>query len=147
MIKVAESYDEREQLDELLWKVLWKPLGLPRDTRNAFALPGKEIELIAVEDLRVVAGLVANWTGKNDLEIRHLAVEEAYQRKFIGTRLLSGLFDLVKKRNPIRVQAYVRNTSCPFFVKCGFKQVTQQWLQHPDFEKHGIRFKPVEKYI
>jgi N-acetylglutamate synthase-like GNAT family acetyltransferase len=147
MIKVVESQDEREQLDELLWKVLWKPLGLPRDTRNKFALPGKEMELIAVEAQMVTAGLVVNWTDENELEIRHLAVEKTYQHRLTGTSLLSRLFDLIKKSDPVRVRAYVRNTSYPFFEKCGFRQVSEDWIEHPDFKKHGIHFKLVEKYV
>jgi len=148
MIKAAESLAEKEQLDELLWQVLWKPLDLPRDIRTKFGLPGKKtIELIAVENKIVVGGLVAIWINENKLEIRHLAVEKDYQKRSIGTRLISNLFDLIKKNNPIRIQTYVRNTSFPFFVKCGFKQVNEQWIEHPDFERHGIRFKLVEKYI
>lgn len=147
MIKIAESQAEKEQLDELLWQVLWKPLDFPLDTRTKFALPGREIELIVVEDRKVVGGLVANCIGENELEIRHIAVEQTHQRRSIGTQLLSKLFDLIKKNNPIRIQTYVRNTSFPFFVKCGFKQVNEQWIEHPDFERHGIRFKLVEKYI
>lgn len=63
MIKIAESGDEKEQLDELLWKVLWNSLAYP------------------------------------------------------------------------------------FFVKQGFIPATDQWTDHPYFNKHAIRFILVERYV
>jgi len=147
VIKIAESQNEKDQLDELIWLVLWKPLNLPRDMRSKVALSGEKIEIIAVNDKKIVGGLVANWVAEDDLEIRHLAVDESYQRKSIGTNLISHLFDLIKKDCPVRIQTYVRKKSYPFFVKQGFISVNEKWIEHPDFRKHGIRFKLVEKYV
>ena len=147
MIKIAKSQDEKDQLDELLWGVLWKPLNLQRNIRTEFELPGEEIELVAVYNKRIVGALVANWTGENKLEIRHLAVDENCQGKSVGTGLISKLFDLINKNNPVKVQVYARSTSYPFFVKLGFAPATEEWIDHPDFKKHGIRFMLVEKYI
>jgi len=146
-IKVAESQQEKEQLDELLWVVLWKPLNLPRDIGAKLGLPGEKIELIAVEDEMVVGALVANWIGETELEIRHLAVDENHQGKSIGTRLISRLFGLVKKNNPVRIRTYARNTSYRFFVKLGFKLVTEAWKEVPDFKSQGITFKLAEKIV
>lgn len=103
IIKIAESLDEKDQLDELLWRVLWKPLNLPRDIRAEFGLPGEKIELVAVDDKKIVGALVANWTDKSELEIRHLAVDESCQLKSIGTDLLSKLFDLIDKDSPVKI--------------------------------------------
>ncbi len=147
IIKIAESQDEKDQLDELLWRVLWKTLNLPRDIRAEFGLPGEKIELVAVDDKKIVGALVANWTDKSELEIRHLAVDESCQLKSIGTDLLSKLFDLIDKNGPVKIQAYARNTSYPFFIKQGFTPATEQWIEHTDFKKHGIRFRLIEKHV
>jgi N-acetylglutamate synthase-like GNAT family acetyltransferase len=147
MIKTAESQNEKDDLDELLWRVLWQTLDLPRDIRTKMGLAGEKIELIAVDKKKTVGGLVAYRISENVLEIRHLAVDENYQHKSIGTSLISSLFGLIRKDRPIRVQAYTRNTSYPFFVKQGFTPTTEQWIEHLDFKKHGIRFRLVEQYI
>ena len=42
MIKVAESKNEIDQLDALLWQALWKPLDLPRNIKKEFSLPDKK---------------------------------------------------------------------------------------------------------
>lgn len=145
--KIAKSENEKKQLDELLWKILWKPLGFPRDTRAKFGLPGKEIELIVIEGRTVIAGLVAIWTAQNELEIRHLAVEQGRQHRSIGSELISSLFNLIKKDKSVKVRAYARNTSLAFFEKLGFEKISGKWIEHPDFEKHNIRFAPVEKTV
>jgi hypothetical protein len=47
-IKHAVSNKEKNELDLLLWDVLWKPLGLPRDIRKSFKLNNPQIELLLV---------------------------------------------------------------------------------------------------
>ncbi|MHC4215972.1 MAG: GNAT family N-acetyltransferase [Planctomycetota bacterium] len=145
-IKIAESSQQKRQLDELLWEVLWKPLDLPQNVRVEFKLPGEEIELIAIENQKVIGALVANRTAKDQYEIRHLAVDEKYQRKDVGTNLLTRFFELSDMNMPVRIQVHARNTSLGFFTKHGFTSTDQEWLDHPDFTKHGIRFKLLEKY-
>jgi N-acetylglutamate synthase-like GNAT family acetyltransferase len=147
MIKFAESKNELDQLDELLWQVLWEPLNLRRNIRTEFSLPGETIQLIALDEKVVVGGLVANWTNLEQVEIRHLAVTQSHQCKAIGTNLISKLFELIKKDKPVRIQVHARNKSYNFFTKTGFESIDNRWIEHPDFEKYGIRFKLVEKVV
>jgi hypothetical protein len=56
-IKHAESDKEKNELDHLLWEVLWKPLGLPSDIRQSFKLNNAQIELIAINNNTIVGDL------------------------------------------------------------------------------------------
>ena len=47
-IEPASSSRDKEELDELLWRILWKPLGLPRNVRQGFKVEGDELELVAL---------------------------------------------------------------------------------------------------
>ena len=47
-IKHAVSDKEKNELDQLLRNILWKPLGLPRDIRHSFKLNNPQIELLLV---------------------------------------------------------------------------------------------------
>ena len=38
VIKYAIADKEKNDLDELLWSVLWEPLGLARDIRKSFRI-------------------------------------------------------------------------------------------------------------
>ena len=145
-IKIAESSQQKKQLDELLWQVLWKPLNMPQNVRSEFKLSGEQIELIAIDNIKVIGALVANRTGENQYEIRHLAVDEKYRQKAVGTNLLTKFFEMLDMSIPVRIQVHARNTSLQFFTKHGFTPTDQKWLDHPDFTKHGIRFILLEKY-
>ena len=68
-IKHAVSNKEKNELDLLLWNVLWKPLGLPRDIRKSFKLNNPQIDLVAVDNGTVIGGLVANWLSEPENEI------------------------------------------------------------------------------
>jgi N-acetylglutamate synthase-like GNAT family acetyltransferase len=145
-IQIAESPQQKKQLDELLWEILWKPLNMPQNVRAEFKLPGEQIELVALDNQKVIGALVANRTGENQYEIRHLAVEEKSQRKAVGTNLLTKFFEMLDKNIPVRIQVHARNTSLQFFTKHGFTPTDEKWLDNPDFTRHGIRFKLLEKY-
>lgn len=68
-IKHAISDKEKIELDQLLWDVLWKPLGLPRDIRQSFKLNNPQIDLVAVDNGVAIGGLVANWLSESENEI------------------------------------------------------------------------------
>ena len=142
-IKVAESDAEKRALDQLLWDVLWQPLKLPRNVRNAYGLGKPEIELIAVSRNKAIGGLVANQLSENRFEIRHLAVRPEYQRQSVGRLLIQELIKRLRTRSAVWLQTYARNTSTDFFSRLGFKQ-EGGLVEHQDFTKHGIRFQRME---
>ena len=145
-IKHAVSDKEKNELDQLLWNVLWKPLGFPRDIRQSFKLNNPQIDLIAVDNDFVIGGLVANWLSENEIEIRHIAVESDYQGIGVGKCLVEKLIVLLREDAPVKIHTYARNTSIGFFAKLGFIP-TDKYLEHPDFTKHGIKFQQMYQKI
>ncbi len=139
-IKHAISDKEKSELDQLLWDVLWKPLGLPRDIRQSFKLNNPQIDLVSVDNGVVIGGLVANWLSENEIEIRHIAVSFGFQGLSVGKCLMEKLITLVQKDGPVKIQTCVRNTSVGFFTKLGFRS-TGEHLEHQDFARHGIKFQ------
>lgn len=139
-IKHAISDKEKSKLDQLLWDVLWKPLGLPRDIRQSFKLNNPQIDLVAVDNGVVIGGLVANWLSENEIEIRHIAVSSDFQGLSVGKRLVEKLIKLVQKDNPVKIQTCARNTSIGFFTKQGFIS-TGEHLEHQDFARYGVKFQ------
>lgn len=136
-IKHAESDEEKSELDQLLWYVLWKPLGLPRNIRQSFKLNYPQIELVAIDHNKVTGGLVANSLSDNAIEIHHIAVRPDYQGRSIGRRLVENLIKMMEMNASVKIQTCARNTSVGFFAKLGFIP-TNEYLEHPDFTKHGI---------
>lgn len=136
-IRTAKTDREKNELDQLLWDVLWKPLGLPRDIRKSFSLNGRQIEIIVINGGIVIGGLVANWLSSRKIEIRHIAVSPEHQGTSIGRRLVEKLITQVRRPHPVKILTDARNTSVGFFTKLGFK-LTGITLEHPNFMAHGI---------
>ncbi|MFX0208162.1 MAG: GNAT family N-acetyltransferase [Candidatus Hodarchaeota archaeon] len=143
-IKLVASESESKALDELLWEVLWRPVGLPHTIRRSFKIEGESVELVAIVNSKVVGGLVANWRSPVEVELRHLAVKPEVQGKTMGSKLVEKLISIVSQRNCSTVQTISRNTSAGFFRKLGFVPQPGKAPEHPVFKKHGITFEIFE---
>jgi N-acetylglutamate synthase-like GNAT family acetyltransferase len=146
-VEIVTTTDAAARLDELLWAVLWQPLGLPRDIRHTFSVEGEEFELLAQENGQVVGGLVAVWAGGTDIELRHLAVASHAQGHGIGRSLVTELYRIAKTRNCRRIHTIARNTSGEFFRTLGFQTAPGRAPEHPIFLEHGITFELIEKFV
>jgi len=146
-VELASTADAAARLDELLWVVLWQPLGLPRDIRHTFRLEGEEFELLAQENGQVVGGLVAVWIGGTEIELRHLAVASHAQGHGIGRSLVMELYRIAKTKNCRRIHTVARNTSVEFFRTLGFQTAPGLAPQHPIFLEHGITFELMERFV
>ena len=135
------------ELDHLLWEVLWKPLGLSRDFRGSVKLDGESLELVVKADGRIVGGLVANWIGDSEVEIRHIALRPEVQNQGMGRRLVMYLISTVSGQGCVRIRTIARSTSVGFFRKLGFTISPGKPPEHPDFESHGITFVLMEKDV
>ncbi len=146
-IEYAVSPRDTEDLDALLWRVLWEPLGLPRNVRQGFAIDGESLELVARENGRVIGGTVAVWTGDNEVEVRHLVVEPGAQNRGIGRRLVESVMDTTGPKGCRRVHTIARNTSIGFFKNIGFKTLPDTAPEHPAFKQYGIFFVLMDRIV
>jgi RimJ/RimL family protein N-acetyltransferase/GNAT superfamily N-acetyltransferase len=146
-IQIVTTGDDAARVDEILWAVLWQPLGLPRDVRGSFKLDGEEFELLALEDEQVVGGLVAVWTGDGEVELRHVAVASFAQGRGIGRGLVAELCRIAKATHCRRIHTIARNTSAEFLRTLEFQTAPGQAPDHPVFLEHGITFELMEKFV
>lgn len=147
-VRRAQSGEESRQLDQLLWEVLWEPLGFPRDVRPEFDLVGTPVfDVVALEGAEVVGGLVAGWVGEGRMEIRYLAVRPEHQRRGVGAKLISCLAAIATEQAPATIETHSRNTSLGFYQKHGFEPIDDRWEEFAPFAKHGILFRKVRRYV
>lgn len=146
-VEIVTSSTVAGELDELLWRNLWKPLGFPRDVRRRFAVDGEQLDLAARENGRVVGGLVAVWAGEGEVEIRHLAVKPAARDRGTGKRLVGYVIETARDRECRRVHTIARSTTSGFFRRLGFVTPPGTAPEHPDFAMHGIHFELLELAI
>jgi N-acetylglutamate synthase-like GNAT family acetyltransferase len=120
IISRSSNPKDTEELDLLLWEILWKPLSLPKNIRDKFKLTGENIELVAKSDGILVSGIVANRISPIDIEIRHIAVNSGSQRIGVGKGLVHVLVESISTRGCERITTIVCNTSVNFFNNLGF---------------------------
>ena len=143
-IELVKSKADAEELDTILWEVLWMPLGLPRNIRESFKLEGSCLEFAVKSDGELVGGLVANWTSSTEVELRHIGLKPKAQNQGAGSHLVEVLIANVAQEGCTRIHTVARNTSVCFFKKLGFTVAPGQAPEHPVFKKHGISFKLFE---
>jgi len=139
---------ESQELDTLLWEVLWKPLSFPRNIREKFKMEGEPCEFTAKQAGKLIGGLVAYQTAPTEVEIRHIAVLPEFQGEGTGSALVRHLLSYASEKGYTRVYTIARNTSVNFFKKFGFIVNPQQKPpDHPAFTKHGVTFHLMEVYL
>lgn len=146
-IRKAKTTADASGLDSLLWNVLWEPLGLSRDVRKGFSIKGEQVELVAVLDGNIAGGLVAVWTDKEAVEIRHIAISVENQDRGIGKKLVTFLIDELSFKGCRNLHTFARNSSISFFEKLGFQITPGNAPEHPVFKKHNITFHLMERLI
>ena len=146
-VETVNTTADAADLDELLWRILWQPLGFPRDVRSKFTTDGEKLEVAAKKNGEIVGGLVAVWTTGKEIELRHLAVASNAQGKGVGRRLVTELSRIATSKKCYRIYTIARKTSVGFFHELGFRSAPGQAPEHPIFLKHGITFELMEKIV
>ena len=146
-IEPSTSPKDAEELDELLWRILWQPLGLPRKVRQGFKVDGESLELVAKENGRITGGVVAVWTDDTEVELRHLAVVPEAQNQGTGRRLIESVVEIVRPKGCRRIHTIARNTSVDFFRSLRFRTAPGTVPEHPVFKKHGIVFELMDRIV
>jgi N-acetylglutamate synthase-like GNAT family acetyltransferase len=136
-IKQATTHQEQNELDQLLWDVLWKPLNFKRNVRETFKLNMPQIDLIAIDQDVIIGALIANWLSSDEIEIHHIAVKRDLQKKAVGRMLFEELSRLTQDITPLTITTYARNTSIGFFSKLGLEPVGSH-LEVEGFMEQGI---------
>ncbi|EFM10701.1 GCN5-related N-acetyltransferase [Paenibacillus curdlanolyticus YK9] len=134
-----------EKADQFLFEEMWKPYGMDESIRNELKLEGEEIPFVAVEEERVIGVFILMIT-KDAIELRHAAVSSQMRSRGIGKAIWQKVLEYLADHGSNKVELYARNSSVHFWRKLNFQEVSD-WLDHPLFVDHGIRFKKMEIYI
>lgn len=135
------------QADRLLHEELWSPLGFPEKIREDFKAGRSETVVVAQCGDHVVGSFILVDYGDGTAEIRHAAVAGNFQFKGVGTGLFEHVLKHVSTLPDISaLTVYTRNTSFDFWRKLGFKE-SSEWLDHPLFAHHGIRFNKMTFHL
>ncbi|WP_036746876.1 GNAT family N-acetyltransferase, partial [Paenibacillus sp. UNC451MF] len=109
----------KDKMEDLLYTEMWKPYGMSRETRQALAMSGEEINFVCLEGDDVVGAMVLIVNGST-AEIRFAAVASDHRKKGIGRRLWEEIATHITQHTNIStVELHSRNISIDFWSSLG----------------------------
>ena len=118
--RVPKNKDEFNEYDLFRWRLLRKPIGKTIESLKD-EYEDKGFHLIGVIDNQIVACGRLHFIDDSKAQIRYMAVDEKYQRKGLGSSILSLLESHAKKNNADKVILNARDHAIKFYAAAKYK--------------------------
>ena len=118
--RVPKNEDEFYEYDLFRWRLLRKPIGKTIESLKD-EYEDKSFHLIGVIDNQIVACGRLHFIDDSKAQIRYMAVDEKYQRKGLGSSILSLLESHAKKNNADKVILNARDHAIKFYAAAKYK--------------------------
>ena len=118
--RVPKNEDEFNEYDLFRWRLLRKPIGKTIESLKD-EYEDKGFHLIGVIDNKIVACGRLHFIDDSKAQIRYMAVDEKYQRKGLGSSILSLLESHAKKNNAEKVILNARDHVIKFYAAAKYK--------------------------
>ena len=118
--RVPKNKDEFNEYDLFRWRLLRKPIGKTIESLKD-EYEDKSFHLIGVIDNQIVACGRLHFIDDSKAQIRYMAVDEKYQRKGLGSSILSLLESHAKKNNADKIILNARDHAIKFYATAKYK--------------------------
>ena len=118
--RVPKNEDEFNEYDLFRWRLLRKPIGKTIESLKD-EYEDNSFHLIGVIDNQIVACGRLHFIDNSKAQIRYMAVDEKYQRKGLGSSILSLLESHAKKNNADKVILNARDHAIKFYATAKYK--------------------------
>ena len=118
--RVPKNEDEFYEYDLFRWRLLRKPIGKTIESLKD-EYEDKSFHLIGVINNQIVACGRLHFIDDSKAQIRYMAVDEKYQRKGLGSSILSLLESHAKKNNADKVILNARDHAIKFYAAAKYK--------------------------
>ena len=122
LFKTPSSSEEFKKYDLFRWKILRKPLGKSIESLKD-EYEDSSYHLIGVIDNKIIACGRLHFNNAYEAQIRYMAIDEHYQRKGIGVKVIELLEAEAKKKQINKIVLNARNHVIEFYKKSGYKTV------------------------
>ena len=113
--RVPKNEDEFNEYDLFRWRLLRKPIGKTIESLKD-EYEDNSFHLIGVIDKKIVACGRLHFIDDSKAQIRYMAVDEKYQRKGLGSSILSLLESHAKKNNADKIILNARDHAIKFYA-------------------------------
>ena len=122
LFKTPSSSEEFKKYDLFRWKILRKPLGKSIESLKD-EYEDSSYHLIGVIDNKIIACGRLHFNNAYEAQIRYMAIDEHYQRKGIGVKVIELLESEAKKKQINKIILNARNHVIEFYKKSGYMAV------------------------
>ena len=122
LFKVPSSSEEFKKYDLFRWKILRKPIGKSIESLKD-EYEDSSYHLIGVIDNKIIACGRLHFNNAYEAQIRYMAIDEHYQRRGIGVKVIELLEAEAKKKQINKIVLNARNHVIEFYKKSGYKAV------------------------
>ena len=122
LFKSPSSSEEFKEYDLFRWEILRKPLGKPIESLKD-EYEDSSYHLIGVIDNKIIACGRLHFNSDNEAQIRYMAIDENFQRKGIGVKIIKLLEAEAKKKQINKIVLNARNHVIKFYAKSGYRAV------------------------
>ena len=124
LFKTPSSSEELKNYDLFRWEILRKPIGKSIESLKD-EYEDSSYHLIGVIDNKIIACGRLHFNNAYEAQIRYMAIDEHYQRKGIGVKVIELLEAEAKKKQINKIVLNARNHVIEFYKKSGYKAVRE----------------------
>ena len=139
--RVPKNEDEFNEYDLFRWRLLRKPIGKTIESLKD-EYEDNSFHLIGVIDNQIVACGRLHFIDNSKAQIRYMAVDEKYQRKGLGSSILSLLESHAKKNNADKVILNARDHAIKFYATAKYK-ILKRYYGSDTGIPHTTMFKDI----
>ena len=122
LFKSPSSSEEFKEYDLFRWEILRKPLGKSIESLKD-EYEDSSYHLIGVIDNKIIACGRLHFNSDNEAQIRYMAIDENFQRKGIGVKIIELLEAEAKKKQINKIVLNARNQVIKFYANSGYRAV------------------------
>ena len=122
LFKTPSNSEEFKNYDLFRWEILRKPIGKSIESLKD-KYEDSSYHLIGVIDSKIIACGRLHFNNAYEAQIRYMAIDEHYQRKGIGVKVIELLEAEAKKKRINKIVLNARNHVIEFYEKSGYKAV------------------------
>ena len=122
LFKTPSSSEEFKNYDLFRWEILRKPIGKSIESLKD-EYEDSSYHLIGVIDNKIIACGRLHFNNAYEAQIRYMAIDEHYQRKGLGLKVIELLEAEAKKKQINKIVLNARNHVIEFYEKSGYKAV------------------------
>ena len=120
--RVPLNSKEFKEYDLFRWKILRKPIGKEIDSLKD-QYEESSFHLIGIKDKIIIGCGRLHFNNKDEAQIRYMAVEESYQGKGIGKKILELLEKNAKKNNAKKIILNARDHVLSFYKSSNYTAI------------------------